>query len=74
MQFIVQQLMPKKEKQKMSKIFNVLDRIYDGSLSREGMLQGYAKAFGNESNKLTEEIVDEIFKQAPTFKNNETGN
>ena len=61
--------MPKQEKQKMSKIFNVLDKFYDGSLSSNGMLQGYTKAFGNTDNKLTEEVVDEIFKQAPTFKN-----
>ena len=69
MQFIVQQLMPKKEKheQNLSRIFNVLDKFCDGGLTEEGILKGYTTTFGSTSNhKLTADMVKDLFSRATT--------
>lgn len=60
MQFIIHQLMPKKEKKQLSKIFNVLDGNFDGRLTKEGMLKGFNSSFDDQAT-LTECVVDQIF-------------
>lgn len=60
--FIVSQLASREEMSELQKAFKALDKNSDGKLSREELIEGYRKTFGD----LAEEEVDKILKAADT--------
>ena len=51
------QLVSKKEKEDLAKVFKQFDKNNDGMLDREELQEGYAKA----GKTLTDDTLDEIF-------------
>mmetsp|Transcript_42606 Transcript_42606/g.40876 ORF Transcript_42606/g.40876 Transcript_42606/m.40876 type:complete len:86 (+) Transcript_42606:904-1161(+) len=58
--FIITQLVSNEETQSTKDIFSALDVNHDGKLSREELIEGYRKIYG----EFAEEEVDKIMKLA----------
>ena len=61
--FIVSQIAAKQENEDLKKAFAELDHDGDGQLTREELVQGYTKIYGDEKRAIVEveaflEIVD----------------
>jgi len=54
MMFMATQLASNKEKEDLAQIFIKLDKNGDGSLSREELLEGYTKLYGNKDRAAAE--------------------
>ena len=54
MMFIASQLMTRKEKENLTAIFMALDKNGDGSLTKEELMEGYTKLYGNRERARTE--------------------
>ena len=54
MMFIASQLMTRKEKEELTAIFISLDKNGDGSLTKEELLEGYTKLYGNRERARNE--------------------
>ena len=54
MMFIASQLMTRKEKEDLSSIFLSMDKNGDGSLTKEELLDGYTKLYGNRERARNE--------------------
>jgi calcium-dependent protein kinase len=66
MTFIVSQLTKEKDKKDLQALFKAMDENGDGVLSKQEMLDGYRKVFGET---FDEEQVSEIFKKVDTDDN-----
>ena len=65
---IAQYLVSKQEQEEVLKTFRVLDLNEDGQLSREELILGYQKIYGNEEKVMNE--VDRIMNNVDQNKNN----
>jgi len=60
--YIMTQLMSGKEKDQLQKAFQAMDANHDGQLSKDELIEGYTKTYGNRAEAET--IVEEIMKTA----------
>lgn len=67
MTFIVSQLSNKEELLEIQKAFQAIDKNSDGKLTREELIEGYTKMYG----EMAEEEVDRIMKLADLDGNGE---
>ncbi len=67
MMFIVSQLMTNKEKENLRAIFMALDKNGDGTLTKEELLEGYAKFYGNRERARAE--VESLMAKADVDNN-----
>ena len=67
MAFIVSQLANKEELLELQKAFQALDKNSDGKLTREELIDGYSKLYGD----MAEEEVDKILRVADLDGNGE---
>lgn len=67
MMYIVSQLMTKKEKDELGKIFFSLDKNGDGALTREELLEGYEKLYKNKERAMAE--VNDLMANADVDQN-----
>lgn len=67
MMFIVSQLMTSKEKENLTKIFVSMDKNGDGTLTKEELLEGYTKLYGNKEKARIE--VKTLLANADTDNN-----
>jgi calcium-dependent protein kinase len=67
MMFITTQLMSKKEKENLTAIFLSLDKNGDGTLTREELIGGYTRLYGNSERASIE--VDSLMEIADVDNN-----
>ena len=67
MTFIVSQLSNKQELLEIQRAFQAIDKNSDGKLTREELIEGYTKMYG----EMAEEEVDKIMKLADFDGNGE---
>jgi len=67
MMFITTQLMTKKEKENLTAIFLSLDKNGDGALTREELIEGYTRLYGNTEQAQIE--VDSLMAVADVDNN-----
>lgn len=66
--YIVSQLSSKKEKEELQQTFMALDKNADGKLSREELIEGYTKIYGDNIKAIEE--VDKIMNNIDLDHNN----
>eukprot|EP00826_Nyctotherus_ovalis_P034979 TRINITY_DN2959_c0_g2_i1.p1 TRINITY_DN2959_c0_g2~~TRINITY_DN2959_c0_g2_i1.p1 ORF type:complete len:207 (+),score=31.63 TRINITY_DN2959_c0_g2_i1:982-1602(+) len=67
MMYIATQLMSQKEKERLTAIFMALDKNGDGSLTKEELLEGYTRLYGNRERARSE--VEYLMAVADVDKN-----